>query len=93
MPSVYLAFMYSTGEGVLKDFVLVHMWFNSAGANGHEGARDQRDDLERDVTGAQIIRATDLARVHGLRLPGLRAVKMTAIKEARWIDVTEVLTQ
>ena len=33
-----------------------------AGANGHEGARESRDTLERDMTRAEISRATKLAR-------------------------------
>ena len=56
-----LGFMSGTGEGVLKDPVLAHMWFNIVGANEHEDAREQWDDLERDMTGAQISRATALA--------------------------------
>ena len=54
--------MYATGSGVLKDFVLAHMWFNIAGANGNEGARELRDILERDMTRAEISRANELAR-------------------------------
>ena len=54
--------MYDTGEGVLKDSVLAHMWLNIAGANGDEGARENRDTLERDMTRAEISRATKLAR-------------------------------
>ena len=50
------------GEGVLKDSVLAHMWSNIAGANGDEAARKQRDNLEDDMTRAEISRATELAR-------------------------------
>ena len=57
-----LGLMYDTGEGVLKDSVLAHMWLNIAGANGDEGARENRDTLERDMTRAEISRATELAR-------------------------------
>ena len=45
-----LGLMYGTGEGVLKDSVLAHMWLNIAGANGDEGAGENRDTLERDMT-------------------------------------------
>ena len=48
--------------GVLKDSVLAHMWWNIAGANGNEFAREVRDNLERDMTRAEISRATELAR-------------------------------
>ena len=54
--------MYANGHGVLKDSVLAHMWSNIAGANGNEAARKQRDNLEDDMTRAEISRATKLAR-------------------------------
>ena len=57
-----LGFMYALGRGVLKDDVLAHMWYNIAGANGDEAARKQRDNLEDDMTRAEISRATELAR-------------------------------
>ena len=57
-----LGVMYATGAGVLKNSVLAHMWFNIAGANGDETARTSRDNLERDMTRAEISRATELAR-------------------------------
>ena len=41
--------------------MLAHMWFNIAGANGNEDARRRRDNLERDMSRAEIMRATDLA--------------------------------
>ena len=53
--------MYATGKGVLKDSVLAHMWFSIAGANEKEEARELRDNLERDMTRAEISRATQLA--------------------------------
>ena len=58
-----LGFMYANGRGVLKDSVLAHMWSNIAGANGNEAARELRDSLERDMTRAEVSRATELARV------------------------------
>ena len=54
--------MYGKGEGVLKDSVLAHMWSNIAGANGNASARKLRDILERDMTRAEVSRATELAR-------------------------------
>ena len=57
-----LGISYAIGEGVLKDSVLAHMWFNIAGANGNEAARKGRDNLERDMTRDEITRATELAR-------------------------------
>ena len=57
-----LGAMYALGRGVLKDSVRAHMWFNIAGANGDEAARELRDNLEDDMTRAEISRATELAR-------------------------------
>ncbi len=54
--------MYAEGRGVLKDSVLAHMWLNIAGANGSEMAGEERANLERDMTRAEITRATELAR-------------------------------
>ena len=63
MAQYNLGVMYGKGEGVLKDSVLAHMWYNIAGANGNEAARELRDSLERDMTRAEVSRATELARV------------------------------
>ena len=38
------------------------MWLNIAGASGNEAARESRDNLEDDMTRAEISRATELAR-------------------------------
>ena len=57
-----LGVMYATGAGALKDSVLAHMWSNIAEANGNEEAREFRDILERDMTRAEISRATELAQ-------------------------------
>ena len=57
-----LGVRYAFGQGVLKDSVLAHMWYNIAGANGNEAARKLRDNLEDDMTRAEISRATELAR-------------------------------
>ena len=70
-----LGLMYDKGEGVLKDSVLAHMWSNIAGANGNASARKLRDSLERDMTRAEVSRATELgAGLYDLGLSGLRAV-------------------
>ena len=44
-------------------YVLLDMWSNIAGANGSASARKLRDSLERDMTRAEVSRATELARV------------------------------
>ena len=51
------------GEGVLKDAVLAHMWFNIASANGNEAAGELRDTfVEDNMTRDEISRAIELAR-------------------------------
>ena len=57
-----LGVMYATGRGVLKDRILAHIWFNIAGANGHAQAHEIRDTVERELTRAEVTRATELAR-------------------------------
>ena len=57
-----LGFMYADGRGVLKDRILAHIWFNIAGANGHAQAREIRDTVERELTRAEVTRATELSR-------------------------------
>ena len=59
-----LGVMHAAGEGVLKDSVLAHMWSNIAGANGNASARKLRDSLEREMTRAEVSRATELASPH-----------------------------
>ena len=49
--------------GILEDSVLAHMWFNIAGANGNARARKLRNSFEREMTRAEVSRATELARV------------------------------
>ena len=59
-----LGLSYGAGlGGVLEDSVLAHMWFNIAGANGNARARKLRNSFEREMTRAEVSRATELARV------------------------------
>ena len=57
-----LGVKYAQGRGVVKDSVLAYMWLDIAGANGDESARKGQDILERDLTRAEMSRATELAR-------------------------------
>ena len=64
---VNLGAMYDNGLGVIEDDVLAYMWFNIASANGRVsiagvGPEESRANLEREMTSAQIRRATELAR-------------------------------
>ncbi|MCH8039123.1 MAG: hypothetical protein IH977_02110 [Nitrospinae bacterium] len=45
-----------------QDFVLAHMWFNLAGAQGDEDAINERNSLEKEMTPAQLAEAQRLAR-------------------------------
>ncbi len=46
--------MYGTGQGVPQEYVLAHMWFNTANTNGKEEAAQNRDAAEDPMTGEQI---------------------------------------
>ncbi len=50
------------GETAIPNYVIAHMWLNIAGANGDDNARTAPDGVERDMTRAEISRATELAR-------------------------------
>ena len=58
---VHLGFLYQS-EGVLKDYVLAHMWLNIASANGVDLIGLVRDRIESYMTPDEILRATELAR-------------------------------
>ena len=54
--------MYYTGQGVLQDYALAHMWFNLSGSNGHKNAVELRNIVEKKMTPSQIEKAQDMAR-------------------------------
>ncbi|MBC8284601.1 MAG: sel1 repeat family protein [Nitrospinae bacterium] len=57
-----LAGMYIAGDGVIKDYIQAHKWFNIAEANGHEFANRNKTHIEKLMTSAQIAEAQKLAR-------------------------------
>ncbi len=57
-----LGVMYFNGEGVPQDFVLAHMWFNLAAAQGDTYGPTWRDELAKMMTPAEISEAQQLAR-------------------------------
>jgi TPR repeat protein len=63
-----LGMKYWTGDGVPRDFVTAYMWFNLAAAQGSQGGKGSngsqilRDDLEKEMTPAQIAEAQKLSR-------------------------------
>ncbi len=62
-----LGLMYGTGNGVPKDYVEAHKWYNLAAA-AHASAESQkawarvRDSLEKEMTPQQVADAQKLAR-------------------------------
>jgi TPR repeat protein len=54
--------MYDNGQGVPQDYVRAYMWFNSAAAQGLQGAEEDRDQVAQQMTAAQIAEAQKLAR-------------------------------
>ena len=50
------------GNSVLKDPVLAHMWWNIAASMGDKEAAKERDDLEKTMNAASIVKATQKAR-------------------------------
>ncbi len=54
--------LYSTGRGVLQNYVKAHMWLNLAATQGLEDAREHRDTLAERMTPADISKAQKLAR-------------------------------
>ena len=57
-----LGVMYAKGNGVPKDLVQAHMWFNLSGAKGTEEAKLKLETLEKQMSAEQIAEAMKLAR-------------------------------
>ena len=57
-----LGLMYGKGQGVPQDYVLAHLWFNLAAAQGNEVASKNRDIIAENMTPADISEAQKLAR-------------------------------
>ncbi len=55
-------FGYSSGLGVVRDYVLAHKWFNIAAVHGSPEARVDRSELALDMTSEEIAEAQRLAR-------------------------------
>ena len=49
-------------DGVLQDLVQAHKWYNIAGAQGSEQARENRDAIAGQMTAEQMAEAQRLAR-------------------------------
>ena len=55
-------FGFQSDNGVSKDIVMAHMWFNIASAAGHSSAGKNRDMVENDMNREQIAEATRWAQ-------------------------------
>ena len=56
------AVFYWKGNGVPQDFVMAHMWFNIAAANGDDVGKDMRDFMAEEMTSEDISKAQAMAR-------------------------------
>jgi len=55
--------MYAMGRGVQDDYVQAYLWFSLAAAQGHDSARNFRDNVLAEwITPAQLAEAQRLAR-------------------------------
>tara|TARA_B100000768_G_scaffold168777_1_gene173887 strand:- start:140 stop:535 length:396 start_codon:yes stop_codon:yes gene_type:complete len=60
--SYKLGYMHKEGEGVLKDYMASHMWYNISSANGHPYAGEWRDKIGALMSPSSIEKATEMAR-------------------------------
>ena len=58
----HLGLLYSTGQGVGRDYVIAHKWFNLAALQGSHEARLFRGEIALDMTSQEIAHAQRLAR-------------------------------
>jgi hypothetical protein len=56
-----LGMMYFNGQGVAKDYVQAHMWYNLAAAQDHDAAKNSRGIAEKLMSRNQIEEAQRLA--------------------------------
>ena len=57
-----LGLAYSTGQGVMVDFIAAHKWFNLAAMKGVNEARSWRAQISREMSQMQIAEAQRQAR-------------------------------
>ena len=57
-----LGLKYCLGQGVERDYVAAHKWFNLAALKGNAAARDYRSEISREMDSAQIAEAQRQAR-------------------------------
>ena len=54
--------MYHNGQGVTKDYIRAHMWYNLSSLSGHANGTKDRDLLAKEMTPQQIEKAQNMAR-------------------------------
>ena len=57
-----LGVMYDQGQGVSKDYVLAHMWFNLSSSQGMTTAIKVKNIVEKKMIPRQIEKAQEMAR-------------------------------
>ena len=57
-----LGLLYSTGQGVERDYVAAHKWFNLAAERGVNRAKVDREELAHEMSRRDIVRAQKQAR-------------------------------
>ena len=57
-----LGSLYSNGQGVPRDYVSAHMWFNLSGSNGYKDSVINRTIVELRMSPSQIEKAQEMAR-------------------------------
>ncbi len=57
-----LGLLYSTGQGVQRDYIQAHKWFNLAAIRGLSRAQVDRCELAKDMSRQQIAEAQRQAR-------------------------------
>ncbi len=57
-----LGLKYCLGQGVDRDYVAAHKWFNLAALKGNSAARDYRSEISREMDSTQIAEAQRQAR-------------------------------
>ncbi len=54
--------MYQNGDGTPQYYVMAHMLWNIAAANGHENAKTNRDAVAKEMTSEKILEVQQLAK-------------------------------
>jgi hypothetical protein len=57
-----LGLAYSTGQGVTRDYVAAHKWFNLAAMRGSDEAKGWRNQIAEEMNAGQIAQAQRQAR-------------------------------